>query len=263
MRHSKNGLNFIEGRERGTTWPVIKEILGVTDPTIQKWKTSPGCPQSIGGVIDGKAVMEFIMARPTKGKGYEVQAKARGILNKFQVKGESMRKAKKPKVVEAITPQPPITTPPPAEFVYEPDEPVLRNTQRGVVNALERLRDAELQLAELYSTQLRISSSESGATFRQWKDAIDQLRKLESEVLDIEVKKKNLISMDEAQQILSAQIAPVRSKLLLFPAQVSHDLENRDASEIQEILNNEIHTLLQGFSDSVVVEDAEAPNVEE
>lgn len=121
----------------------------------------------------------------------------------------------------------------------------------GLRHALTRLQQAELSLGLAFKAQLDEGDPGAAATFRMWKDAIDQLRKTEGEIEEIELTKGKAIPIDEAKKAVATIVSAVTSRLKLFPSQIAHELADRDAAEVQEILHGHVTSLLDGLAKAV------------
>lgn len=79
--------------------------------------------------------------------------------------------------------------------------------------------------------------------------AVEQLRKAEQSILDIQLARKSSLPVDEVRVAFVALASSIRSKLLQLPIKLSHELAGtQSASEAQAILDEEIRMVLNDLS---------------
>jgi len=253
------------------------ELAQCSEGTIADWRArDKDFPKSRKGYLDLINTLRYVSRRVPSSKSEAIISRAAAILRKLESSGGKMPEDTVPKAIasragtkrDAESAKALETTAKTAEKsekspVSEPSPPpppvaernrAERNRERGkkgITHALERLRDAEQELGERFHEQLETEDPSAGVTFRLWKDAMDQLRKLEAEILEITRASGENIPAEDAKRAISLVCGAMKSRLLLLPTQIAHELADRDAPDIQEILQANVNSILDGLSKTV------------
>lgn len=244
------------GKHSRCSWAALGRALDLSVHTVSGWqKNAPeGMPKSTAGSIDVVEACEWIMATKGYGKGAITVAKAAAILSKL--KGYTIITPGRPKdnpVPNKGVSKKPLPPPVPDSVSEEVNAVVIThpriNEQLGIEASLDRARQLELQLALDYQTALdEGDGARALVLLGQWQKCVETMRKLETDILDVLKERRVLVKLDEVKEIFNATVLPIKSRLLLLPIQMASLLENRDAAEIREILDEELRKILTEFS---------------
>lgn len=130
-------------------------------------------------------------------------------------------------------------------------EPI--DAPQGAIAALDRLRVMEATLGVKYAEAVSNSDYELAQMIhRQWKDLVDQLRRLEGEIVEIEEATRRSIPMEEAKKAIAKVVSVIKGRLLLMPSQLAHELAEREVKDVQEILQRQVENMLESMSKEVL-----------
>lgn len=108
----------------------------------------------------------------------------------------------------------------------------------------ESVRLCEQALIEDNEALLQSRLRSSGA-------AMEQLRKAEQSILDIQLARKSSLPVDEVRVAFVAMASAIKAKLLQLPIKLSHELAGtQTAGEAQTILDEEIRMVLNDLSEN-------------
>lgn len=241
MPRSDSGTNevedFREGRIRFVTWRTMEAVIGCKPS--QRAMIGNHCkdfPPATGGKIDGIECCEQL-SRTTAGFLMATWRKnAQDVLAKWE--------ANLPRNATHSASPPAKARKAPDLADFEGLEEEADEGDIGAAAALRRMRTTERVLHAKYLKLMDDDDPNAAGVMKQWKDLIDQLRKMETEILAIEKSRGSLVEEAEMKRYVSAFVMPIKSKLLAMPAQIAEELVGRDAIEMTEILTLEIRKIL-------------------
>ncbi|WP_031386502.1 hypothetical protein [Desulfonatronum thiodismutans] len=115
-------------------------------------------------------------------------------------------------------------------------------TEEGLDAALARLRWAEK------ATFAAFQEARDGKSLKAWSGALDLLRKLEGNVIEVLQSRRELLPASEVKTWLGRQIDAAKSSLLDLPGRLAPGLEGLPWPEMQKIMEREIREALRGLS---------------
>lgn len=127
------------------------------------------------------------------------------------------------------------------------DDP--ENIELGLEGAVSRLRHYEQRMASRLSMEMRDGNNIAGA-YRDWITAVEQMRKSESELLDVLARRKTLVPVDQVKELFLRMIETTKGLLLVMPAKLAGELEGMEWSDIQKRLDGEIRDILTNLTTS-------------
>ncbi len=202
----------------------LLEVLGVGYPLFRKWRNQGGPdPKGKGKKASWPlfAWCEWIVARPVRGnQSREVVQKAAVLLQ--EKNGDP-----------AATPQEPASLP---------------VGETGLEAALERLRTAERSTYERWAQAFKDNRKEAPLLFKDWKEALDLLRKAEKNLTDHLTQRRELLPSSEVKAWMVTQITAAKQTLLNIPGKLAPQLENQPWPKIQKRLEEEIRIALEKIS---------------
>jgi len=135
---------------------------------------------------------------------------------------------------------PPVTySPPPAVD--------LAGSEIGLEGAVNRLRHYEHLLAARLSNEMQADGNIAGA-YRDWIMAVEQMRKIAGDMLDVLARRKVLIPVDQAKALPLRMVETTKGLLLVMPAKLSGELEGMKWQDIKQRLDQEIADILTNLS---------------
>jgi len=231
--------DFKAGKMRWVTWRTMEAVVGMK-PSQRAFveKYCPGFPPAVGGKLDGIEACEMLSKITSTGN--TISNMRHSAIEVLKAWREANTSPAKPSLVKPAPAHPIITL----DVEDIPEAPAIDLTDIGAAAALRRLRSTEQTLHTMFMQLVIAKDPGATAVMRQWKDVIDQLRKMESEILDIEKSSGSLVEASEMKRYVSSFVMPIKSKLLAMPAQIAEELVGRDTIEITEILTLEMRKIL-------------------
>ena len=120
----------------------------------------------------------------------------------------------------------------------------------GIEGAVERLRRYEQMLAGRLELELTSGGDDINRCYRDWITAVEQMRKSESDLLDVLERRRVLIPADEAKGVFLRMVETTKGLLLVMPAKLSGELEGMEWVDIKKRLDGEIRDILTNLSTS-------------
>ncbi len=122
-------------------------------------------------------------------------------------------------------------------------------TKLGLKAAIERARKAEAQIFDLLQKAIQENKANSISRYqRLHKDALDTLRKAEKDLPSVQRDTARLVPVEEAARELVLMAGEIRSLLLVMPRALAPRLENRKATECEQIVRDEVDSVLRSLS---------------
>jgi hypothetical protein len=230
---------FIEAKDHVTT-EELSVLLNITNQSIRKAYQDKTFPRKVGNLFNVQEVCDWVLANSkTRSKMWTGVTRFLGD----KKKAEKRQKAERNEVpviphspAEIIIPELPANL----EDCDDGDFNNILNGFRKTVNYTVRLCEEAAASGDESLLQVRIRTSGQ---------ALEQLRKAEQSVLDIQTLRKNLLPAEDVRNGYTRLANNVRSKLLQFPVKLSHELVNiQSVGEVQKILTDEIRMILDSFS---------------
>jgi DNA-binding cell septation regulator SpoVG len=97
--------------------------------------------------------------------------------------------------------------------------------------------------------EMKDNGNVAGA-YRDWITAVEQMRKTESELLDVLARRKTLVPVDQVKELFLRMIETTKGLLLVMPAKLSGELEGMEWQDIQKRLDGEIRDILTNLTTS-------------
>lgn len=229
----------IEAKDHVTT-EELSVLLNITNQSIRKAYQDKTFPRKVGNLFNVQEVCDWVLANS------KTRSKMWTGVTRFL--GEKKKAEKRQKAgCKEVTVIPPSTTeiiipelPANLEECDDGDFNNILNGFRKTVNYTVRLCEEAAASGDESLLQVRIRTSGQ---------ALEQLRKAEQSVLDIQTLRKNLLPAEDVRNGYSRLANNVRSKLLQFPVKLAHELVNVSSiGEVQKILTDEIRMILDSFS---------------
>jgi len=230
---------FIEAKDHVTT-EELSILLNITNQSIRKAYQDKTFPRKVGNLFNVQEVCDWVLANSkTRSKMWTGVTRFLGD----KKKAEKRQKAERNEVpviphspAEIIIPELPANL----EDCDDGDFNNILNGFRKTVNYTVRLCEEAAAAGDESLLQVRIRTSGQ---------ALEQLRKAEQSVLDIQTLRKNLLPAEDVRNGYTRLANNVRSKLLQFPVKLAHELVNVSSiGEVQKILTDEIRMILDSFS---------------
>jgi len=230
---------FIEAKDHVTA-EELSILLNITNQSIRKAYQDKTFPRKVGNLFNVQEVCDWVLANSkTRSKMWTGVTRFLGD----KKKAEKRQKAERNEVpviphspAEIIIPELPANL----EDCDDGDFNNILNGFRKTVNYTVRLCEEAAASGDESLLQVRIRTSGQ---------ALEQLRKAEQSVLDIQTLRKNLLPAEDVRNGYTRLANNVRSKLLQFPVKLSHELVNiQSVGEVQKILTDEIRMILDSFS---------------
>ena len=230
---------FIEAKDHVTT-EELSILLNITNQSIRKAYQDKTFPRKVGNLFNVQEVCDWVLANSkTRSKMWTGVTRFLGD----KKKAEKRQKAERNEVpviphspAEIIIPELPANL----EDCDDGDFNNILNGFRKTVNYTVRLCEEAAASGDESLLQVRIRTSGQ---------ALEQLRKAEQSVLDIQTLRKNLLPAEDVRNGYTRLANNVRSKLLQFPVKLAHELVNVSSiGEVQKILTDEIRMILDSFS---------------
>ena len=131
------------------------------------------------------------------------------------------------------------------------EQPIIPGEEElGLEGALTRLREAERRTYGLWLKALYDGQPDQNVHFQTWRQAVDLLRKAESNLIEVLEKRRDLLPAGEVKLWLSRQVEVAKATLLDLPGKLAPSLENLPWAEIQKNLDQEIRHALSRLSDT-------------
>jgi len=233
----------IESKERVTT-EDLSILLGVPNALIRKCYQDKAFPRKVDKLFKVQEVCDWVLQNAQKRSKMWV-----GVNRYLGNKNKSERKAKtefaalplpvpaeSPVVPEVIIPELPVN-------LSECDDSDFNN----ILNGFRRTVNYSVRLCEEAASDGNEQMLQ--ARLRTSGQALEQLRKAEQSVLDIQTLRKTLLPAEDVKNGYTRLANNVRSKLLQFPVKLAHELVNVSSiGEVQKILTDEIRMILDSFS---------------
>lgn len=229
----------IEAKDHVTT-EELSVLLNITNQSIRKAYQNKTFPRKVGNLFNVQEVCDWVLANS------KTRSKMWTGVTRFLAEKEKAEKRQKAECKEV-----PVNPPSPAEIIIpeihanledcdDGDFNNILNGFRKTVNYTVRLCEEAAAAGDESLLQVRIRTSGQ---------ALEQLRKAEQSVLDIQTLRKNLLPAEDVRNGYSRLANNVRSKLLQFPVKLAHELVNVSSiGEVQKILTDEIRMILDSFS---------------
>jgi hypothetical protein len=229
----------IEAKDHVTT-EELSVLLNITNQSIRKAYQDKTFPRKVGNLFNVQEVCDWVLATSKR------RSKMWTGVTRFLAEKKKAEKRQKAECKEV-----PVIPPSSAEIII-PEIPAnledcddgdfnnILNGFRKTVNYTVRLCEEAAAAGDESLLQVRIRTSGQ---------ALEQLRKAEQSVLDIQTLRKNLLPAEEVRNGYTRLANNVRSKLLQFPVKLAHELVNVSSiGEVQKILTDEIRMILDSFS---------------
>lgn len=233
---------FIEAKDYVTT-EELSILLNITNQSIRKAYQNKTFPRKVGNLFNVKEVCDWVLSN-SKNRSKMWTGVTRFLGEKKKAEKKHQTEAKPVPVVTATIPSPAeIIIPELPANLEECDDGDFNNILNGfrkTVNYTVRLCEEAAAAGDESLLQVRIRTSGQ---------ALEQLRKAEQSVLDIQTLRKNLLPAEDVRNGYTRLANNVRSKLLQFPVKLAHELVNVSSiGEVQKILTDEIRVILDSFS---------------
>lgn len=110
----------------------------------------------------------------------------------------------------------------------------------GLIPALDRARNAELDAYKLHHKHVQEKGFVNASYLDAWQKTLDILRKCEKDFSEVLERRREVVEMKEVQQFLEIRIEQTKSILLNIPSKLSPVLESLTWVEIEKKLDQEI-----------------------
>jgi hypothetical protein len=194
-----------------------------------------------------------LVAKSQSGRTFDLANKHLATIEK-EKKSNGGDKSAKPK--PSPRPVAPVIAEPEESTEPEPDDAVIdipmedpATADIGLEGAVQRLRHYEQKLAARLSMEMKDNGNVAGA-YRDWITAVEQMRKTESELLDVLARRKTLVPVDQVKELFLRMIETTKGLLLVMPAKLSGELEGMEWQDIQKRLDGEIRDILTNLTTS-------------
>jgi hypothetical protein len=165
------------------------------------------------------------------GKGYPVEEFCRWLVSKPKTRKERTPfRDKAEKILNELCP--PVKKKKATKKAGEPES--------GLVAALERARQAEVDAYTAHIDHLRINNSINTNALDAWQKTLEILRRCENDFTKVLEMRKELISYKKVQSWLQPLVEQTKMQLLNLPSKLAPQLENLPWHEIQKKLEEEI-----------------------
>jgi hypothetical protein len=84
--------------------------------------------------------------------------------------------------------------------------------------------------------------------YRDWIAAVEQMRKSESDLLEVLARRKQLVDVDAVKEWAVRMVETTKGLLLVMPTKLAGELEGMDWPDIQARLDAEIRDILTNLS---------------
>ena len=220
-------------------------LLNVTDNLLRQCYLDKTFPRKVDRLFSVQEVCDWVLNNSKKRSkmwvgvsrylGQKRKSEQKDSKSKTEA-AESSKPIKLPVVQEVIIPEIPENL----SEIDDDDFNKILNSFRRTVNYSVRL--CEEAASDGNETMLQARLRTSG-------QALEQLRKAEQSVLEIQTTRKTLLPAEDVRNGYTRLANNVRSKLLQFPVKLAHELVNVSSiGEVQKILTDEIRMILDSFS---------------
>jgi hypothetical protein len=126
-----------------------------------------------------------------------------------------------------------------------PPRVLVFNQQSGLNGALERLRQAELELGIAYSNAVKNGSSDAFMLRKEWTDVFEKLRVAEVSNPDVNEANRNSFDKQLVIDTYEKSLVNIRSTLDSIPVRVTKELPEDVKGVIIENIRREINILIE------------------
>jgi len=232
------------------THKELADALSVHSSSIRKLYSRDGFPKSKGSKHNAVKVCEWILDNTSKRSKLWLGA---NLFLGGQDEKKSLSTGKKTSKPTKKTAK---------EAKNEPLPEILKNEKTIKTESLEAIKEEDFESIldsfrrTVYeSVKLCEEASASGdekllqARLKTSGQAVEQLRKAEQSILDIQLARKSSLPADDVRVAFVSLASTIKSKLLQLPMKLSHELAGtQTAGEAQEILDEEIRLILNDLS---------------
>lgn len=114
------------------------------------------------------------------------------------------------------------------------------NSKTGLLPALERARNAELDAYKLHQKHVKEKDFVNASYLDAWQKTLDILRKCEKDFSEVLERRREVVEMKEVQQFLEVKIEQTKAILLNIAPKLAPVLESLTWVEIEKRLDQEI-----------------------
>jgi len=239
----------------------LSRYLGIERSSIRHY-LNKGCPKPVDRKFDVKLFCEFLVQSPVRRN--QNKSSARENAQKFLT---DTAQGKTPHPDDPPIPKPTLDSiaiiPKPKkkkEKKPTKQKPIIKSPSigtrskascgkvLGMVAALERARQAEVDAHTIYQKALDETHMISAMALENWQKTLEILRKCETDFLKVMERSRMLVEKTEVQSYIETMIETVKQTMLNMPSKMAPSLDGLEWQEIQERLEIEIRDILEGLA---------------